>query len=156
MIRKILAVVVGYLVMALLVMLFLGGAYIALGADRAFAPGTYEVTTLWLIVWGIASLVAALFGGIVCASISKSSKGAVLSLIILTAVLGAGNVVFRLTQPDPAPEALVRDTDTPSFEAMTAARAPTWVYITEPILGVVGIMLGAMIVCPKTKKAHTE
>lgn len=34
--RNILAVIVGYIVMVLVVMVFLTGAYLALGADRTF------------------------------------------------------------------------------------------------------------------------
>ncbi len=45
MLRNILAVVIGYIVIALVVVLGLFGAYFLLGADRAFQPGSYDLTT---------------------------------------------------------------------------------------------------------------
>jgi len=152
MLRNILAVIAGYIVMALVVMVGLTGAYFALGADRAFEAGTYDVTILWIVVWAVASIVAALVGGVLCAKISKHSKGAVISLAILIGILGAGNVVFRMTAEAPSPEDQVRASDTPNFEAMTKAQAPIWMYITESLIGVVGVVAGAAIVCPGCKK----
>ncbi len=152
--RNILAVIIGYIAMAIVVMVSLTGAYLLMGADRAFESGTYEITTLWMIVWGIASLVAALVGGVVCAKISKHSRGAVLSLLILTGVLGAANTGVRMSAEAPAPEDQIRTGDTPNVEAMTAAQAPTWVYIAEPIIGVMGILIGATLVCPRRRAGN--
>jgi hypothetical protein len=152
MLRNILAVIAGYIGMAIVVMGGLTGAYLTMGADKAFEPATYEVTTTWLIVWGAVSIVSAIVAGLICAKMSKHSKGAVISLVILTGVLGAANSVYMVTREIP-PENLVRIGDTSNFEAMNKGIAPKWVYIAEPLIGIVGVILGAMIVCPDRKKS---
>lgn len=156
MLRNILAVVFGYIVMLLIVIGGLTAAYLAMGADRAFEPGNYEITTLWVAVWIIDTIAAALLGGIVCAKISKHRKGAILSLMLLIAVLGASDVVFRMLKDAPSPDQLVRTGDTPNLEAMQSAQSPMWVYLSNPIIGVVGVMLGAMMVCPDRKRSGSS
>lgn len=147
--RNILAVIVGYIAMVLVVMVFLTGAYLALGADRAFQVGSYEVTPLWIAIWAPVSFGAALLGGVVCAKVSKHSKGAVLSLVILIGVLGAGNAIYRMTSDAPSPEMQVRSGDVSNVDAMQSAQAPAWMSISEPIMGIIGVMLGATLVRPK-------
>ena len=139
MLRKIAAVIVGYLAMFIVVFGCLTGAYLGLGAERVFQPGSYEVTGLWLIVWFIVSLAAALVGGAVCARIGKSSR-AVLSLAILVLVLGILSALPALKPP--AGEIKPR-TDGPSnLEAMMSAKQPTWVLFLTPLIGVVGVLIG--------------
>jgi hypothetical protein len=64
-------------------------------------------------------------------------------------VLGAGNVIYRMTSDAPSPEMQVRSGDVSNFEAMQSAQAPAWMYISEPIMGIIGVMIGATLVCPK-------
>jgi hypothetical protein len=142
--RKILAVILGYLAMAVVVMGGLTGAYFAMGADKAFEAGTYEVTTAWLVVWGATSIVAAVVGGWVCGKIGKT-KGAVGSLILLVVLLGALYAFAVFKAEDPAPEDLARTGDTPNFEAMNQAQSPMWVHVANPVLGVIGIMIGGRL-----------
>ena len=143
--RKILAVILGYVVMAVVIMGGLTVVYFALGQDTVFEAGTYKVTGLWIVVWALASVVAALAGGFVCAKIGKT-KGAVISLLVLIAVLGAANTAYMMSRETPV-EDLIRVGDTPSMEAMTKAQAPTWMYIAEPLIGVIGAMFGASLGC---------
>ncbi|MGJ8637370.1 MAG: hypothetical protein ACSHX5_11040 [Phycisphaerales bacterium] len=143
--RKILAVILGYVVMAVVVMVGLTGAYLVLGPAKTFEAGSYQVTTMWLVVWALTSVVAAVAGGFVCAKIGKS-KGAVISLLVLVGVLGAANTLMRMNAEIPA-EDLVRTGDTANMEAMMKARAPTWMYIAEPLIGVFGSLVGASMGC---------
>lgn len=147
MLRNVLAVIASYAVIFLIVAGGLTAAYFAIGAEKAFEPGTYDVTTMWIIVWAIVSIVASIVAGVMCSKISKASKGAVISLMVLIGVLGAANSFYMITQKV-APEDLVRTGDTSNLQAMQKAKAPTWMYISEPIMGVVGVMIGAMLVCP--------
>lgn len=148
--RKLLAVILGYIVMAVVVMVGLTAAYFALGPAKTFEAGSYQVTTMWLVVWLVASVVAAVAGGFVCAKIGKS-KGAVISLLVLVGVLGAANTVMRVSAEVPA-EDLVRTGETPNMEAMMKARAPTWMYIAEPLIGVFGALVGASMGCGRDCK----
>jgi hypothetical protein len=66
------SVVVGYLVMFVVVFATFTVAYLAMGTEGAFRPGTYDVTALWLIVSLLLSFVAATVGGLVCATIARS------------------------------------------------------------------------------------
>ncbi|MFK7760132.1 MAG: hypothetical protein AB8C13_09305 [Phycisphaerales bacterium] len=143
--RKVLAVILGYIAMAVVVMVGLTGAYLVLGPAKTFEAGSYQVTTAWLVVWLIASVIAAVTGGFVCAKIGKS-KGAVISLLVLVGVLGGVNMVMRMNAEVPA-EDMVRMGDTPSTEAMMKARGPTWMYIAEPMIGILGAMVGATLGC---------
>ena len=46
--RSILAVIVGYIATIILVTVGLAVAFIAMGVDRTYQPGTYEVSTAWV------------------------------------------------------------------------------------------------------------
>ncbi len=87
--RSILAVIAGYLTMAVLVMVTLSVAFIAIGADRAYKPDSFEVSNLWLVIWGISGLVSAKIGGFVCRRIA-GRVGPVFGLVGLVVVLGDG------------------------------------------------------------------
>lgn len=143
--RKVLAVILGYLTMAVVVMVGLTVAYLVLGPAKTFEAGSYQVTTTWLMMWAAASVVAAVGGGFVCGKIGKS-KGAVISLLVLVGVLGGVSAVYKSTVEVPA-EDMIRVGDTASTEAMMKARAPTWMYIAEPLIGVFGAMVGASLGC---------
>ena len=139
MVRKIASVIVGYIVMFLVVFVCLTVAYLGLGADRVFQTGSYEVTGLWLIVWLVVSLGAALAGGKVCALIGKA-KGAVLGLAILVLVLGLLSALPALKPPSGEPKS--RTSETSNTEAMMNARQPNWVLFLTPVIGVVGVLIG--------------
>ncbi|MBM4109337.1 MAG: hypothetical protein FJ255_11125 [Phycisphaerae bacterium] len=64
--RAILAVIVGYIVMAAVVFGLFTGAYPLLGADGAFKPNSWEVSTTWLAASFALGLIAAVMGGLVC------------------------------------------------------------------------------------------
>jgi hypothetical protein len=139
MLRKIAAVIVGYLVMFVVVFVCLTTAYLALGADRAFQPGSYEVTGLWLVVWFIVSVGAALAGGKVCALIGKT-RGAVISLAIVVLILGVLSALPALKPPDGEPKP--RTSGPTNLEAMMSAKQPNWVLFLTPVIGVVGVLAG--------------
>ncbi len=140
--RKILGVIVGYVVMALLVFLTFSVAYLAMGANHAFKPGTYNVSLRWTALSFVLSLIAAIVGGYTCALIARSTRAAqVLAGIVL--VLGIIIAIPALTGSDTRPN--TRPADVPNMQAMQSARTPGWVAILNPIVGVVGVLVGASI-----------
>lgn len=141
MLKNVLAVIAGYLVMLVFIFVVFTGLYLAIGADRAFEPGTYEVSVLWLVISLTLSLVAAILGGYVCAAIGNSSAAA-RSLAILVIVLG---IISAWPALDPAkdPRPNVRIADVPNMEAMMNARQPPWVAISLPFIGAAGVLIGA-------------
>src|SRR5262249_51056756 len=113
-------------------------SYFVLGADRAFQPASYEVSTLWMAVMLVVSIVSAIAGGYVCAAIAKR-KGAVTALIVVVLVLGLLNMIPAMTAAS-TPE--VRTADVSNMEAMMKGREPTWFVLLLPIIGAVGVWVG--------------
>ena len=62
--RAILSVIAGYLAMFLFVFVSFSAAYLTMGTEGAFQPGSYEVSGLWLAVSFVLSLGAAVGGGV--------------------------------------------------------------------------------------------
>lgn len=132
MIRMIAGVVVGYLVMAVLIFGSLTAAYLALGTDRVFAPGSYNVSELWLAVNIILSTLAAVIGCTVAAVVAGRSKAA-LVLCGVMLVLGLAMAVGQMASPRPDPGP--RDGAVANLDAMMKARQPTWYMFAIPIIG---------------------
>lgn len=139
MIRGIAAVIVGYIVMSLIVGLGLTGAYIALGADTAFQPGSWEVSMVWLGVWFVVGLIAALIGGWLASKIAAGPGGVrALAVIVLLLGLALAGAQMVMEKPDPGP----RGPDVSSMDAMQKAEQPPWVAFLTPVIGFLGVSIG--------------
>ena len=140
--RKILGVIVGYVVMALVIFLTFTVAYLVMGAGQAFKPGTYNVSLRWIAISFVLGLIAAIVGGYTCALIARSTRAAqVLAGIVL--VLGIIVAIPAITGSDTRPN--TRPAEVPNMQAMQNARTPAWVAILNPIVGLVGVLVGASI-----------
>jgi ABC-type transport system involved in multi-copper enzyme maturation permease subunit len=140
MLKTVGGVIVGYLVMFFLVFILFSAAYLAMGANGAFQPGSYEVTPLWLVASFVLSLVVAIVGGFVCGRIAPNSKAPV-ALAGLVIVLGLLLAIPTLMATDTRPT--TRDANVGNLEAMTNARQPSWVAFLNPVIGAIGVMIGA-------------
>jgi hypothetical protein len=69
MLRAIVAVLAGYAVIVLVVALTFSAAYTMMGVDGAFEPGTYAVSTPWLVASIGLSILGAVAGGAVASAI---------------------------------------------------------------------------------------
>jgi len=137
------AIVLSYVVMFALVFVTFTLAYLAMGADGAFKPGTYEVSVLWLTASIVLGLVAAVAGGYVCAVVGRSAK-APLALAVVVLVIGFGLAFANSDAPDPdTPQ--VRDGAVGNFEAMQSARQPTWLTMVNPVIGAIGVLIGGRL-----------
>jgi hypothetical protein len=144
MVRGIAGVILGYVVMAGLVFTTFTAAYLAMGADRAFQPGSYDVSPVWIGVSFVLGLVAAVVGGLVCAMVSRSGKGP-LVLAALVLVLGLAMAVPVLAaSAGPPPSA--RTGDVANLDAMQMAKQPAWVALLNPLVGAVGVVVGSRLV----------
>jgi hypothetical protein len=132
-------VVAGYLAMALAVMALLSIAYLALGAGRAFQPESYDVTGLWLVVSTIVTIAAAVLGGWLAVRIGRSHRAAVY-LAVVVVVLG---VVLALPTLNAPPTGEVRTGDVGNMDAMMKGHQPAVISILNPVLGAIGVMVGA-------------
>ena len=141
MLRILGAVVVGYLVIFILIFALFTLAYLVLGADRAFQPATYDVSTIWIIASMVLGFVAAFIGGAVCSMIAKGTK-APLILAGLVVVLGILFAIPVLTSTNTTAE-MIRDGSVGNLEAMQNAKQPAWVALLNPLLGAVGVLAGS-------------
>jgi len=153
MLRAIGSIIVGYLVMFVTVFITFTIAYAIIGTGGAFRAGSYDVSTLWVIVSIVLSLAAAVVGGLVCASIARSSTPPrVLAAVVV--VLGLIMAIPALQQAGTPAEP--RAESVGSMEAMMNARQPEWIALLNPILGGVGVLIGAALVGRPRRSAGTD
>jgi len=153
MLRRILAVIAGYVAMFVIVVAALTAAYFALGTDASFKEGSFEPSVAWLVVMMVVGLGAAVVGGLVCRAVGKTD-GAVTALILVVLILGLAQAIATAAAPAPPPEDLVRTGELSNLEAMQKARTPLWVAIANPIIGAVGVYVGGMLL--RTGKRATS
>ena len=139
MLKSILGVIVGYIVMAILSFAIYTCAYLGLGVERVFEAGSYDVSTIWMVIMIVLSLIGGILGGLVCAAISKS-KGACKAFAGI--VLALGLIISIMTAMKEHPDT-ARSGDVPNFEAMQKAQTPTWLCLLTPVLGAGGVLFGA-------------
>jgi hypothetical protein len=138
MLRNILGAIAGYVVMFIFIFLTFSAAYLAMGADTAFAAGGYDVTMTWILVSTVLGFIGAVIAGYVAAAIGKSGT-AVKILAGIVLVLGLLTAVMVAVSPKPTD---ARTAATPNMEAMTKAQTPLWVAILNPLIGIAGVMVG--------------
>ncbi len=141
MIRPAAAVILGYLTMAIVVMVAFAATYPILGVDRLFAQGTYEAAGGWIALSFMLGLFSAMAGGWVCARIAPGTP-APQWLAAIVIVLGALLAVPVVMSTDPA-RGGVRPAGASMSDAMNHARQPTWVALLNPVVGAAGVLLGA-------------
>jgi hypothetical protein len=114
-----------------------------MGTDRAFKPGSYESSNLWLVISFILGAIAAVVGGVFCRLIAQSMTAVwVLAGIVL--VLGFV-MAIPVLRADPADQP-ARTADVGNMEAMQNARTPKAASIMNPLIGAVGVMIGGLVV----------
>ena len=143
MLRAILSVIAGYVTLFVVVVATFSVAFLALGTERAFAPGSWDPSVPWLVVSFALGLLAAVVGGWVCATIARAPKPP-MALAVLVVVLGLMGAVSVLMSPDEGGPA-VREGDVSNLESMKNARQPAWVAFLNPFVGVAGVLLGARL-----------
>jgi hypothetical protein len=137
------SVVAGYVAMVLVVFAGLSLVWVLLGADRAFAPGTYAVTTTWILLSIVVGFIAALLGGWVSRRIGGTDAGPK-SLAVVVVLLGV--LLAIPTFGADAAEMVARTGDTPMFDAIGLAKTPAWVNLLNPVIGAVGVLIGGRVI----------
>jgi hypothetical protein len=143
MVRKIIGVIAGYIAMAAFVFITFTILYMILGAEGSFKPGSYQVSTTWIILSIILGLIAALVGGLVCVLIAKDRK-VVYWLAGIVFVLG---IILAVPQLSVSEEELnkVREENIDNMEAMQNAKQPPLTLILNPIIGAIGVIAGSRL-----------
>jgi hypothetical protein len=142
MLRSASGIALGYMVMAFFVFATFSLAYMTLGAERSFQPGTYEVSGTWVVLSILLGVGAAIVGGYLCASVSRSLKAPMVlaGIVLVIGILGAAMM--------PPPEGATpqpRTGEVGNLEAMQNASTPPWIAWLNPFLGAAGVLLGARL-----------
>jgi len=115
------AVVAGYFVIALMIMITFSLAYLVLGAEGSYHQGSWNVSITWAILSIILGLVAAWVGGKVCTKIARNYI-APKYLVALILVLGIASAIWGGQS-----EVDTVRTVTPSIaEAISNSVQPVW------------------------------
>ena len=136
--RLIGSVVVGYVVMFCVLFAVFSGAYFAIGAERAFLPGSYDASMLWNVLSVVLGFAAAVIGGMVCMTIAKDPRGPTW-LAALVFVIGVGFAIPVLRQ---SPVSEPRPAGLSMMEGMGKARQTPWTALLNPVIGALGVMVG--------------
>jgi len=141
MLRAIIGVIVGYALMAILVVITLYIAYSAMGSDGTFRPGTCEITLPWLLISLVLGLIAAIVGGLACAVIAEQPSKAPLVLAAIVLLLGAIMAIPAVSASADEP-AKLRQGDLSFVQAREDAREPLSAVLLRPVVGCLGVLIG--------------
>lgn len=142
MIRKILGVLGGYAAIFFITFVSYTIFYLAIGADLAYDPGTYDVSMLWIGVSTVLGFIAAVIGGYLCRVIAKDRS---VTVIFAGIVLGIGlaAAIMLAVAPKATPE--VRTAEVSDTEAMQKSITPVWVLFMNPFISAIGVWVGGGI-----------
>jgi hypothetical protein len=149
--RSVGAVVLGFVILLILAFAAYTAAYLALGADRAFLPGSYAVSGTWVLIMIGVSLVAAAISGWVCTAVARNGAAP----LILAAVVLVVGILLALpsvlgTPPDLGP----RTAELGNMQAMQNAQTPHWLALLIPFIEAFGVLVGARFAGPRRAPAY--
>jgi hypothetical protein len=141
--RAIVAVIVGYVAMFIISLICFVAAFVLTPADFQFVPGGFESTTTFIGIAIVITLVTAIIGGLICASIARGGK-ATLVLAIVVFVLGMLLAIPAVTKRN-ANLHLIRTADTTKMEVVNNGYWPVWVPFAFPVVGAIGVVVGGKL-----------
>jgi hypothetical protein len=150
MLRSILAVIASYIVMAILIMAVFAGLWFGMGPDRLLKPGSWEGNMFLCIAAPGITLLGGLFGGWMCAKIVRppNARKPVMALAGIVLVLGLVMAYFTLQKPAPTGP---REPGMTMQQIMEQGREPTWVAISNPIIGAAAVLVGGLCIAGRRK-----
>jgi hypothetical protein len=141
MLKSIAGIFGGYVAMFAVAFAAYSAAYLGLGTERVFEPGTYALSGLWIVLVIAITLIAGLIGGLTCAAISRSrTTGLVLALIVFVLSL-----VFELPNITKDHTPVARTGDVSNMEVMEKGQPPAWLGLLIPFLGGTAVLIGSRI-----------
>ena len=144
--RPILAVIAGYLIMVIIVIVTLTVAWTVLGPSFAYKPGTTHVTLAWIGLNLPLSLMAAIAGGYTTEWISTSDSFVPVK-VLAGILLGVGLImaVAHLFTDQSAAQQVAAGLSTEgmnAFAGSSEAVQPTWYNFLIPFIGATSVMIG--------------
>ncbi len=145
--RPTLGVIVAFVATMALVLGLSLGLWFALGVDEVLLPGRFDGTIVLNICAVMAGVVGGLFGGWLCATISRS-RTAVIILAALCFLNGAGNAYAHWIKLEPGP----REPGLTVMQAIEKRKEPVWFTLLMPIAGSCSALLsGRLTLAAKLK-----
>lgn len=141
MLRLIAGVVVGFIVMAVIVMAVFGVTMAVMGLENILKPNSYWTTDTFNIIVLIGGLVAAIVGGMTCKAVARTSTATiVLTAIVL--IMGAGSAYMNMNKPEPPS----RTGPATITDMQTHGKEPNWFAVFKTVLAAAGLMIGSSLV----------
>lgn len=137
MLRAIVGVIGGYIVMSLFFFAVFTGAYLALGAERVFQPDSYEVSALWLVIYGVVYFCGGILACLVSAAISRTQR----TCQVLAFVIFVAGILLCIPAMRDSGGLNVRAGEVPNMEAMKLAKMPNWIHLLGPAIGAAGVLV---------------
>jgi hypothetical protein len=142
MLRIIAGIIVGWIVMAVLVMATFGITILAMGGlENVLQPGSWWTTDTFNIIVLIGGFIAAIVGGLVCGLIARKA-GAGYTLATIMVVFGVGYAVMNFNEPDPP----ARSEPATMQAMMEHGKEPNWFAISKTVAAVIGLIIGSSLV----------
>ncbi len=143
MLRLILGVIVGYIALSLFFIAIFAGAYYVLGIERVLQPDSYEVTTLWLVIYGVVFFCGGILACMVALAISQTQR----TCQVLAFVIFVAGILLCIPAMRDSGGLNIRAGEVSNMEAMKLAKLPNWMHLLAPAIGAAGVLLYA-----RTKK----
>lgn len=153
MLRSIAAVIVTYIIMAILIMGAFAALLFGMGPDRLLEPGSWKGTLFFSIAAPSITVLSGLFGGWLCAKIARG-RSAVIALAAFVLVLGFTSAYFTLQKPEPTGP---RESPMTIQQFMEQGREPTWLAIFNPLGGAAAVLIaGLFAAAPRPPRAGNQ
>ena len=136
MLKQILGAILGYIAMFICMFIAFTCFYVAMGTDRVFQPGVYQVSITWIVLSLVVIFICSAIGGFIASLIGGSGGAKIMAGIIL--VLQIIGIVIMVTST--ANE--VRSADVPTMAAMTKAQTPLWALLIQMVVNIAGALVG--------------
>lgn len=140
MLKKIVGGIAGYIVTFICMFIAFTCFYLGMGADRAFEPGGYQVSTVWIVLSLVVVFICALIGGYAASLIGGKGAAKILAGIIVVLQI----VVLGIIATSPAANE-ARTADVPNMIAMSKAQTPFWAVLIQTLFSVTGAFVGGTL-----------
>lgn len=149
-IRRAIGVVLGYLTVAVTLIVCMTVAAILLGADRVFVGDTWQSSGIWNALSIVLGFIAGYIGGMV-ATFFGGGRSSGYGLVFVMVVFGiAALVISMVTAVDPSPPARPAVMEFSGWmSASTYSRQPIWLLVTTQLVGAFGAIRGTRFVRSK-------
>lgn len=141
--RAVIGVIVGYVAMFVLVFVTFTIVFLLMGTEWSFKPNSFEASNAWVAMSLIANFVIGVIGGAICALIARGGKAPLVLAIIVFALGMLLAIPSLMAHQKSAGE--IRTGNVSQLEAMQKASEPVWVPFTFPLIGALGVLVGAKL-----------